>query len=224
MSMLREAGAVLFKDLLIELRTREVLYSMGLFSVLTVMIFTFAFAVRDEALAEVAPGVPWVAITFAGTLGLARSFSREQEADCLTGLLVSPASRGSLFLGKAAANFLFILAMEALLVPLCALMFNLDFGAAPWTQLALFLLGTLGFVSVGTLLSTMLLNSRLRDLMLPLVFYPIVIPVVIAGVKGTAAVLAGETDVAVEWLGMLCAFDAIFVTISFWAFGWVVEE
>ena len=193
MSVLSEAWAVLHKDLLIELRTREVLYSMALFSVLTVVIFTFAFVVRDESLALVAPGIPWVALTFAGTLGLARTFAREQEGDCLTGLLVSPASTGGIFLGKALANTVFMLVVEALLVPLCGVFFDLDFSAAPWLQLALFVLGTVGFTAVGTLFSTMLLNSRLRDVLLPLVFYPIVVPVVIAGVKGTAAVLAGNT-------------------------------
>ena len=224
MRAMSQAWAVLKKDLLIELRTREVLYSMGLFSVLVVVIFTFAFYVREDALAMVSPGIPWVALTFAGTLGLARSWSREGEGDSLAALIVSPAPRGSIFLGKMTANLIFVLLMEAMLVPMCMAMFVLDFSPAPGLQLALFLLGTWGFVSVGTVFGAMLLNSRLRDVLLPLVFYPIVAPVVLAGVKGTASVVAGDLEAAKDWLTLIASFDGIFVTASFWAFGWVVAE
>lgn len=220
----RQAWAVLYKDLLVELRTREVLYSMGLFAVLVTVVFAFAFSVADAGVAKVAPGVPWVALTFAGTLGLSRGLSREQESGCLTALLTSPAPRTALFAGKASANLLFVLALEALLVPLTAMLFDLSFAAAPWTQAALFLLGTLGFCALGTAFATMLLNTRLRDVLLPLVFYPVVMPVVIAGTKGTAAVVAGDTVAAGEWLALLAGFDAIFVPVAFWAFSWVVED
>lgn len=221
---LTQAWAVLRKDLLIELRTREILYSMGLFSVLVTMIFTFAFYVREDALALVSPGIPWVALTFAGTLGLARSWAREGEHDCLGALIGAPAPRGAIFLGKMAANAVFVTLTAALLVPLCMGMFILDLSPAPWLAVGLFALGIAGFVSVGTVFGAMLLNSRLRDVLLPLVFYPIVAPVVLAGVKGTAAVVANDPAAAQEWLMLLVSFDGIFVTASFWAFGWVISE
>jgi len=220
----RQAWAVLHKELLVELRTREVLYSMGLFSVLVTVIFAFAFSVADQDLNLLAPGIPWVALTFAGTLGLARSLAREQESGCLTALLTSPAPRGAIFAGKALANVVYMLALEALLVPLSATLFGLRFSAAPWTQAGLFVLGTVGFAALGTAFSTMLLNSRLRDVLLPLVFYPVVVPVVIAGTKGTTAVVAGDVAAATDWLWLLAGFDAIFVPVAFWAFTWVVEE
>ena len=219
-----QAWAVLRKDLIIELRTREILYSMALFSVLVTMIFTFAFYVREEALALVSPGIPWVALTFAGTLGLARSWAREGEADCLGALIAAPAPRGAIFLGKMAANCVFVGLTAVMLVPLCMGMFILDLSAAPWLAVGLFALGILGFVAVGTVFGAMLLNSRLRDVLLPLVFYPIVAPVVLAGVKGTASIVAGDVGAAQEWLMLLVSFDGIFVTASFWAFGWVVAE
>jgi len=224
MLALRQAWAVLAKDLLVELRTREVLYAMGLFAALVVVIFAFSFAATDEALAEVGPGIPWVALTFAGTLGLARTSAREGEGDCLTGLLVSPAPRSAVFLGKALANAAFMLALEALLVPLCILLFRLDFSPAPGTQILLFVLGTVGFAALGTVFSAMLLQSRLRDVLLPLVFFPVVVPVVIAGVKGTSAVLSGDEAAAAEWLWLLLGFDAVFVPVCFPAFSWVVDE
>lgn len=219
-----QAWAVLRKDLLIELRTREILYSMGLFSVLVTMIFTFAFYVREEALALVSPGIPWVALTFAGTLGLARSWAREGEEDCLGALIGAPAPRGAIFLGKMAANGVFVSLTAAFLVPLSMGMFILDLSPAPGLAIALFALGLLGFVAVGTVFGGMLLNSRLRDVLLPLVFYPIVAPVVLAGVKGTAAVVGNDLVAAQEWLMLLASFDGIFVTASFWAFGWVIAE
>ncbi len=224
MVVLRQVWAVLAKDLLVELRTREVLYAMGLFSALVVVIFAFSFAARDEALADVAPGIPWVALVFAGTLGLSRTMAREGEGDCLTGLLVSPAPRSAVFLGKALANLVFMLALEALLLPLCALLFRLDFSAAPGIQVALFALGTVGLSALGTVFSVLLLQSRLREVLLPLVFFPVVVPVVIAGVKGTAAVLAGDVPAAREWLLLLLGFDAVFVPVCFPAFSWVVDE
>jgi len=221
---LRQAYAVLHKDLLIEWRTREALSSMGLFSVLVVVIFTFAFHVRDSALALVSPGIPWVALTFAGTLGLARSWAREGEGDCLAGLVTAPAPPGAVFLGKMGANLIFVLIVGAFVVPMCMGMFVLDLSAAPWLASGLFLLGALGFVAVGTVFGAMLVNSRLRDVLLPLVFYPVVAPAVLAGVKGTAAVAGGDLNAARDWLTLLLAFDGIFVTASLWAFGWVVSE
>jgi len=236
---LRDLWAVLAKDLLIELRTREILYSMVLFAVLVVVVFAFAFLgvaplqVASPAGAGgeagtlqrlLAPGILWTAITFAGTLGLNRIASRELDGDCLTGLVTSPASRGGIFFGKMASSLLFLLAMEALLLPLIVLLFGLDLQPRLGWHLLALLLGSLGFCALGTLFSTMLLNARLREVLLPLVFYPLVTPVIIAGVKSTAALLAGESATAFTWLKLLLAFDVVFTTAAAWAFGWTVGE
>ena len=221
---LRDIRTVLVKELLIELRTREVLYSMVLFALLVVVVFAFAFLAEPGAARFVAPGILWVSCVFAGTLGLSRSSAREQEGDCFTGLAVSPASRPAIFLGKLAANLLFMLSMEALLLPLMVLLFDLDLGPMlGWHLLTLFL-GSLGFCSLGTLFAAMLSNVRLREVLLPLVFYPIVTPLLIAGVKCTAALLALETDGAFTWLKLLLAFDAVFTTVAAWVFGWTMGE
>lgn len=224
---LHDIWAVTAKDLRIELRTREILYSMVLFAVLVVVVFAFAFLGGPRAASEagaLAPGILWVSIAFAGTLGLNRIASRELDGDCLTGLVTSPASRGGIFLGKLAASLLFLLAMELLLLPLVTLLFALDpLPRLGWHLLAL-LLGSLGFCGLGTLFAMMLLNARLREVLLPLVFYPLVTPVIIAGVKSTGALLAGDTATAFTWLKLLLAFDVVFTTAAAWAFGWTLGD
>ncbi len=228
---LRDAWAVLLKDLRIELRSREILYSMGFFALLIVVVFAFAFLGEADGGADsvaagqaVGPGILWVAFVFAGTLGLNRSAAREQDNEVLAGILVSPASRVGVFLGKATANLVFMLVMAALLLPLIALLFDLSLLPQLGWHLAVVLLGSLGFCSLGTLFSVMLLNTRLRDVMLPLVFYPVVTPVVIGGVKASGALLTGDLVLAMTWMKLLLAFAAVFGTASAWVFGWILGE
>jgi len=188
------------------------------------VIFAFALLGERESGRSVAPGILWVAIAFAGTLGLSRIAARELEGDCLVGIATSPASRGAIFLGKLIASLLFLLAMELLLVPLVCLLFDLDLLPQLTGHLLGLFLGSVGFCALGTLFSTMLLNARLRDVLLPLVFYPLVAPVLIAGVKITTLLLAGELDGAATWLKLLFAFDVVFTMASAWAFGWTLGE
>lgn len=221
---LRHAWAMFAKDLLIEVRTREILYSVVLFALLVVVVFAFALLGQPGRGQGAAPGILWVSCLFAGTLGLSRSAGREREADALTGLTVSPASRAGLFVGKAAANMAWLMLTQALLLPLVALFFGVDFlPRLGWHLLALGL-GSVGFVSLGTLFSMMLLSSRLREVLLPLVFYPAVAPVLIGGVKASEALLAGDAAAAGTWLRILLACAAVFGTASAWAFGWTLEE
>ena len=218
------AWAVIAKDLRVELRSRELLYAMGLFVVLILLIFTFAFYGDDQAAAGVTPGIPWVAITFAGTLGLSRSFSREEEDGGLTGLLLAPIPRGVLYLSKLTSNLLVLLGMEALLLPLCVVMFPFPWQEQPLLLLGLFFAGTLGFSGLGTLFSAVVVRARQRDALLPLLLYPLLVPVLIGGVKGTAAIGLGEIESARSWLQAVLAFDALFLTVSAWAFGWVMGD
>jgi len=212
------------KDLLIEVRTREILYTVVLFAVLIVVVFAFALLGQPGRGRAAAPGILWVACLFAGTLGLSRSAAREREGDTLTGLSISPASRAGLFVGKAAANLVWLLVTQALVLPLVGLLFGVDFGPRLGWHLLALLLGCIGFSSLGTLFSMMLLSSRLREVLLPLVFYPVVAPVLIGGVKASEALLVGDVTSAGTWLRILLACAAAFSTAAAWAFGWTLGE
>ncbi len=181
---LRTVWLILHKDLLTELRTREVVATMGLFSLLVVVVFAFAFSVDETRAALVAPGIVWVVILFATTLGLGRVFDRERDNDCLTALCLAPAGPQAVWVAKALGVFLFALVTELLTVPLMLVFLGVS---VPMDGLPLFAaaiaLGTAGIASVGTLFSGMLVSARLRDLVLPVVLYPVVVPVVIGGVE-----------------------------------------
>jgi heme exporter protein B len=245
---LRETLAVLNKDLRVEARTRETLVSMLVFAVLVGLIFTFAVFTDRQTIRKIAPGIFWVAITFAGTLGLARSFARERESGGLRGLLVTPAGRGALFTGKMLSNAIFMGVVELILLPLFTILFDLPLWEVAGPLAGVLALGTIGFAAVGTLFAAMLENARLREVLLPVIFYPIVVPVVIAGVKATsgllgsaelgeAARLAADAGGAVlersaaaaraevwGWLQILIIYDAIFLAVSTWIFEHLVTE
>jgi heme exporter protein B len=216
----RQVWAVLRKDLLLEWRTREVLTSSLVFGLLALVIFTFALDLRAENAALFAPGVLWAAFVFAGVLALGRSFAQERDRGTLDGLLLAPVDRSALYLAKAAANAGVILAVEAALLPVFAAFFNLPvlrLGLAP-----VLLLGTAGFAAVGTLFAALAANTRAREALLPVLLLPVAVPVVIGSVKATAAVLDG-TAVG-HWLGLLGAFDALFLVVGSWLFEHVVED
>ena len=212
-----------WKDILLELRTKEIITSMLVFAVLAVIIFNFAFDPTPAVLALVVPGILWVAFTFAGILGFNRSFILEKDRGSLDGLLLCPVSRDVIYLGKLAGTFLFMLTMEALLFPIFAVLYNVSL----WIP-GLFLvtaLATLGFAAVGTLFSAMAVNTRSREIMLPLLLLPVTVPVIIAAVEATAALLGGAGLAELgRWLTLLLAFDVIFLVISSFLFGAVLEE
>ena len=217
--------AILWKDVRQEWRRRELVIVMAVFSLVVFVMFSFALGIRPDRPAEVAAAVTWIAITFAGTLGLNRSLALERDDQCLRALLLSPADRSWIFLAKTAGNLLFLLAVELLVVPLALVFFNLDAPLHPfWLGLTCFL-GSLGFVSVGTLLAGMATSTRMRDWLLPLLLFPIEVPVLISAVRATALLLAmrpvGEVSL---WLELLAAFDLVFLAVSIVAFEHVVEE
>jgi len=218
-----QVGTLLWKDLVAELRTRELLGGMLVFGLLVLLIFNFAFDLRVDNVAAIAPGVLWVAFTFGGILGLGRSFVVEKDRGTLDGLLAAPVERGAIYLAKLLGNLLFMVLVESICLPVFTMFFN--FGAISLDVIAIVILGTFGFAAVGTLFSAMAANTRARDVMLPLLVLPICIPVVIASVEATSLVFDGSRVAdRLSWLGLLGAFDAIFGMLCFLVFDFVVEE
>ncbi len=217
--------AVLRKDLRIEWRTREVFSATAVFAALVLVTFNFSFEPGARAIEEMAPGFLWVAFVFAGMLGLNRSFVTEKEGDCLGALLISPADPGAIYLGKVISNLAFLALTEAVVLPLFALLFNFPLGRAlPVLLLPLFL-GSLGFVAAGTLFGAMSTQTRIREVMLPLLLLPACVPVLIASVRITAATLAGlGAGAALHWVGLLVLCDALFLVAGTFLFGYVLED
>jgi heme exporter protein CcmB len=226
MRFLEAVWLIVRKDLLIEVRSKEIFYTTAFFAVSTVLVFAFGFVRQGRATEEAAPAIMWVAIAFSGTLALGRAFERERQHETLRGLLMAPVERPALYVGKLAGILLLMAAVEAILVPMVALLFQAPVFTHPVMVLALLFAGTVGFAAVGTLFAAMLVRSRSRDVLLPVLLYPITVPVIIAGVRGTAALLQAEADlpVARAWLSMLVFFDAVFITLALWTFEAVMTE
>ena len=223
MGYLQKVFAIVWKDVRAELRTKDILSSMLVFAALAVVIFQFAFDLRADNARLVLPGVVWIAITFSGVLGLNRSFILEQDRGSMEGLLLAPMDRSVIYFGKLIGNLLFIFAVELVLLPLASIFFNVWI-VTPSVLLVVFL-GTIGFAAVGTLFAALSVNTRAREVMLPILLFPIMVPVLIAGVRAMGALLDGETlqDVA-QWLRLLVAYDVIFIAAAFLLFDFVVEE
>ena len=223
MSYLRKVWAIVHKDLVTELRSREMLSSMGAFSVLVILLFAFAFDLRVAKVGTVAPGALWSVIAFAGMLGLGRSISAEIDRGSFDALLLAPFDRSAIFFGKAIGIIIFMLIVEAVILPLFVIFFNLPF-LQPMIVLIV-LLGTIGYGGVGTLLSTMSSNTRLREVLLPVLLLPIAIPALLAAVKCTAGVLDGRAfEDWSSWFGLLIAFDLTMLGASFLVYDFVVED
>lgn len=216
--------AIVRKDIATELRTKEMLSAMFVFSLLIIFIFNFAFDLRAENVQVLAPGVLWVAITFAGMLGLSRSFILERDRGVLDGLLLTPVDRSAIYLGKMIGNALFITTVELFVLPFFIVLFNQPLASLP-TLAGIVSLGTLGLAGVGTLFSAMAVHTRAREILLPIMLFPVIIPAILAAVRLTSATLDGAPFVDVsQWLALLIAFDVIFIAASFMLFEYVVEE
>ena len=218
---------VLKKDLAIEAKSREIAYTTLFFAISCVMIFGFAFVMEEGVPVDgAAAGILWIAVAFSGTLALGRTFERERYGETLRALLLAPASRPAIYAGKLLGMILMMTATEIILTPLVALLFHAPLFAHPLLLIALLGLGTIGFAAVGTLFAAMLVRTRTRDVLLPILLYPITIPVIIAGVRGTAALLQTppEEPVATLWIGLLVAFDVVFTTLALWTFEPLMTE
>jgi heme exporter protein CcmB len=222
---LRAAWTIARKDLQIEARSRELVYTTLFFAVSCLLVFAFAF-VRERPIDNAAAGILWVAVAFAGTLALGRTFERERQGETLRALLLAPVERGAVYLGKLIALLLLMTAVEAIVVPIVGLLFSAPIQRAPLVLAGLLLLGTVGFAAVGTLFAAMLVRTSSRDVLLPILLYPMTAPLLIGGVQGTAALFAPEPNVvlAQNWLAMLLFFDAVVVTTALWVFGAVMTE
>ena len=215
--------AIVRKDVMLELRTKDFVVSVFVFSLLVIVIFSFAIEPTQQLVERVAPGVLWTAFVFGGVLGLARSFALERDGGNLRGLLLAPAPRDAIYMGKMLASFLFMLVVELLVYPAFGVIFDLLLFRVELILVAV--LATLGIAAVGTLFSAMAVNTRAREVMLPLLFLPAVVPVVIAAVEASAAALGGaDAGAVLRWIPLLAAYDAVFVVACAFAFHFVVEE
>jgi len=223
---LRVAWLVVRKDLRVELRSKELLFTTLFFAVSCVLVFAFGFVRGGRAVDGAAPGILWIAIAFSGTLALGRAFERERYHDALRGLLMAPVDRPAIYLGKLVGLLLLLTVVEAVLVTMVAFLFQAPLFQYPFRLYALLSLGTIGFISVGTLFSAMLVRTRNRAVLLPVLLYPVTIPVLIMGVSGTAALVQPEPDLAMArlWITLLLFFDVVFVTLALWTFEPVMTE
>jgi heme exporter protein CcmB len=226
MGFLRMAATVAWKDLRVELRTREILSTMVFFAVMIVLICSFAFVEKVTAIGDLASGILWIAVAFSGTLGLGRAFDREREGSTMRALLLSPAPRGAIFLGKAMGVAVYILIVEIVVVPLLGFMLTAPVQRYLPEVVAFLLLVAVGFSVVGSFFAGMLLRTRAREVLLPVILFPICTPLLIAGVRGTAN-LWNPGPVLPEahfWIKFLVVFDMLFLMTSLWAFESMVVE
>jgi len=220
---LRALGAVVWKDLAAELRSRELLTSMLVFALLVILIFNFALELDARARATVTSGVLWVTFAFAGTLGLNRSMAVEKDRGCMDGLLLAPVDRSAIYFGKRVGNLIFMFIVEIIVLPVYSILYNTNLFVPG--LIGVVILGSIGYVVVGTLLSTMAVQTRTRDVLLPILLFPVIIPVMIAAVKASTGFLQGiEMADITPWLNLLIVYDIIFTAVAFMVFDYVVEE
>lgn len=219
----RAVAAIVWKDLAAELRSRELLGGMLVFALLVVLIFNFALELDIRTRSTVTAGVLWVTFAFAGTLGLNRSMAAEKDRGCLDGLLLAPVDRSAIYFGKAAANLAFMLIVEAVVLPTYGLLYNVPL-LVPGL-LGVILLGSVGYVAVGTLLASMAVQARTRDVLLPILLFPVILPVLVAAVKASEGFLQGlGTAEILPWVNLLLVYDVVFLAVAWMVFDYVVEE
>lgn len=221
MSFFRVALAIFYKDLLIEKRTKESLSVMLVFSVLVIVVFNFAFVGR----LDIGAGVLWIAFAFSGILGLNRAFVSEKENDALQGLMLIPVDRGAIYIGKFFGNFLFMFVMELIILPVFGILYNFDLTTIVFPMILICALGTWGFNSVGTIYAAISANTKMREVMLPILVFPVIIPVIVASVESTAALMDGAALAEVfQWLQLLAAFDVISIVVATLTFEYILED
>ena len=222
-SYLNAVRAVVWKDLTAEWRTRENLTAMLVFALLTVLIFNFALELDIQAQESLSAGVLWVTFIFSGTIGLNRSLAAEKDRGCLDGLLLAPVDRSVIYFGKVIGNMIFMLLVEVIILPIYSFLFQVPVFQPGF--LLVVLLGSIGYVAVGTLLATMVIQVRTRDILLPILLFPLTLPVVIAAVKASQGFLEFVPISEIStWLNLLVVYDLIFIAVAFMVFDYVVEE
>lgn len=220
---LRAVMAITWKDLSAELRSRELLSSMLVFSLLVILIFYFALELDVKARNNITAGALWVTFAFAGTLGLNRSMAVEKDRGCLDGLLLAPVDRSVIYFGKALSNLVFMLIVEAIVLPVYSVMYNINLFNLGLILVTFF--GSVGYIAVGTLLAAMSVQTRTRDVLLPILLFPLALPVLVAAVKASSGFLqALDMSEITPWLNILMVYDVIFIAVAFMVFDNVVEE
>lgn len=223
MNLWQAISAITWKDVKAELRTKDIFSSMFVFALLAVIVFNFAFQLRVPDMKMVVPGIIWVAVAFAGVLGLNRAFVIEQDKGSLGGLLLAPIDRAAIYFGKVLGNLLFMLVVEAILLPLVMIFFNLSLLTLP--HILVLFLGTVGFAVVGTLFSAIAVNTRAREVLLPILLFPVLVPVLVSGVNLTGNLLDGKSLAEVaSGLQMIVFYDILFAIVAYLTFDYVVEE
>jgi heme exporter protein B len=224
-AMLAKIWTIFRKDLLIELRTKDSLNAMLLFGIVVLVVFNFALESMRDTILSAVPGVLWVSFAFSGTLGLNRIFAAEKENNCLQGLLMVPMERGIIFLGKMLAASVFMLFTELVIFLFTLVFFNLKVWREIPYLILVFVLGTLGFTAVGTLLSAISVNTKMREVLLPVILFPVAIPILINAVEATSIILnTVDYRVLKLPLTMISVFTIVFVTLAYLLFEYVLED
>lgn len=222
-SYLASIRAILWKDIAIEWRSRQMLSAMLIFSLLVILIFNFALELDARARINVTAGVLWATFAFAGTLGLNRSMALEKEGDALDGLLLAPIDRSAIYFGKLLANLFFMFVVELITLPVYSVLYNVNLFNAG--LLLVIVLGSLGYAAVGTLLASMAVQARTRDLLLPVLLFPLVIPALVAAIRASSGFLSGlELEFIMPSLNLLIAYDLIMLALAYMFFDFVIEE
>ncbi len=222
-NFIKAVSAVVWKDLQAEFRSRELFSAMLVFSLLIILIFNFALELDIKTRQSVTSGVLWATFAFAGTLGLNRSMAIEKDRGCLDGLLLAPVDRSAIYFGKVISNLAFMLIVEVIILPVYSILYNVNL-FQPGLLLVI-LLGSIGYAGVGTLLSAMSVQTRTRDILLPILLFPVIIPVLLAAVKASSGFLEGaDFSEIILPLNILITYDIIFIAVAFMFFENVVEE
>jgi heme exporter protein B len=221
----RRVSAVVWKDFTSERRTKANFNAVVFMAVLTLLMFGFALGPDTDALRNVAGGVIWLTILFSGVLSFNRSYEQELEGGAMDALLLYPGQRRSIFIGKLIANLAFVLLVEAVLLPLATILYDLSFSGQLVRVIGVVLLGTIGFVTLGTFYAAMASRVRAREVLLPLLLFPMLIPVLVGSVEATTSLMGGDVmgDSKV-WVRLLIVFDILFLAVSVWSFDWVLED
>ena len=215
--------AILWKDIAIEWRSRQMLSAMMIFALLVILIFNFALELDARARINVTAGVLWATFAFAGTLGLNRSMAIEKEGDALDGLLLAPIDRSTIYFGKLLGNLLFMFVVELITLPVYSVLYNVNLFNAG--LLLVIVLGSLGYAAVGTLLASMAVQARTRDLLLPVLLFPVVIPALVAAIRASSGFLSGlEVEFIMPSLNLLIAYDLVMLALAYMFFDFVIEE
>ncbi len=216
MSFVRQVVVIAIKDLRAELRTKEAINASLAFALVILLMFSFAFDPQEETTREISGGLLWIVFAFAGTLVLNRSFAREQPNDCLDALIAAPVSGPALFVGKALANYVLVLAMELVALPVFGIFYGVHWTRQFPALMLVLLLSTWALTVVGTIFSALTVNIRLREVMLPMLTYPILVPALMSAMQLTAALVTGKPigDDNIAWLNMLIGFDVVFTAVS----------